>query len=132
MYGTTTWWIGWGAELRVNKIDMSFTIASTFLFGLDRVLIIFFGPRAVLGGTLSVGMLIAFLAYKDQFSQRIGKCLDTLERLGALTVHGERIADIALAEPEQGESRLFRSVGSDGDRPQGRAEREGGQFPLKR
>jgi ATP-binding cassette, subfamily B, bacterial CvaB/MchF/RaxB len=92
-----------GAELRVGKIDMVFTIVSTFLFGLDRILIIFFGARAVMGGTLSVGMLVAFLAYKDQFSQRIGKCLDTVVKLGALTVHGERIADIALAEPEQGE-----------------------------
>jgi ATP-binding cassette, subfamily B, bacterial CvaB/MchF/RaxB len=33
-----------GAELRVNKIDMIFTIASTFLFGLDRILIIFLAP----------------------------------------------------------------------------------------
>jgi ATP-binding cassette, subfamily B, bacterial CvaB/MchF/RaxB len=69
---------------------------------LDRLLIIFFGARAVIGGTLSVGMLVAFLAYKDQFSLRVGKCLDTFVRLGTLTVHGERIADIALAEPEQG------------------------------
>jgi ATP-binding cassette subfamily B protein RaxB len=92
-----------GAELRVAKIDMIFTIASTLLFGLDRIIIIFFGARAVLGGTLSVGMLVAFLAYKDQFSQRVGKLLDTLVRLGTLTVHGERIADIALAEPEQGD-----------------------------
>jgi ATP-binding cassette, subfamily B, bacterial CvaB/MchF/RaxB len=91
------------AELRVSKIDMIFTITSTFLFGLDRILIIFFGARAVMGGTLSVGMLVAFLAYKDQFSQRVGKCLDTVVKLGTLTVHGERIADIALAEPEQGE-----------------------------
>jgi ATP-binding cassette, subfamily B, bacterial CvaB/MchF/RaxB len=89
------------AELRVSKIDMIFTIVSTFLFGLDRLIIIFFGARAVIGGTLSVGMLVAFLAYKDQFSLRVGKCLDTLVRLGTLTVHGERIADIALAEPEQ-------------------------------
>jgi ATP-binding cassette subfamily B protein RaxB len=92
-----------GAELRVMKIDMIFTIASTFLFGLDRILIIFLGAQAVMGGTLSVGMLVAFLAYKDQFSQRVGKCLDTIVKLGTLTVHGERIADIALAEPEQGE-----------------------------
>jgi ATP-binding cassette, subfamily B, bacterial CvaB/MchF/RaxB len=92
-----------GAELRVAKIDMIFTIASTLLFGLDRIIIIFFGARAVLGGTLSVGMLVAFLAYKDQFSQRVGKLLDTLVRLGTLTVHGERIADIALTEPEQGD-----------------------------
>jgi len=89
------------AELRVSKIDMIFTIVSTFLFGLDRLIIIFFGARAVIGGTLSVGMLVAFLAYKDQFSLRVGKCLDTFVRLGTLTVHGERIADIALAEPEQ-------------------------------
>src|SRR5438034_2739755 len=83
---------------------MIFTIASTFLFGLDRVLIIFFGARAVLDGALSVGMLVAFLAYKDQFSLRVGKCLDTVVKLGTLTVHGERIADIALAEPEQGDA----------------------------
>jgi ATP-binding cassette subfamily B protein RaxB len=92
-----------GAELRVGKIDLIFTILSTLLFGLDRIVIIFFGARAVMGGALSVGMLVAFLAYKDQFSQRVGKLLDTIVRLGTLTVHGERIADIALAEPEQGE-----------------------------
>jgi ATP-binding cassette subfamily B protein RaxB len=92
-----------GAELRIGKIDLIFTILSTLLFGLDRIVIIFFGARAVMGGALSVGMLVAFLAYKDQFSQRVGKLLDTIVRLGTLTVHGERIADIALAEPEQGE-----------------------------
>jgi ATP-binding cassette subfamily B protein RaxB len=93
-----------GAELRVGKIDMIFTITSNLLFGLDRILIIFFGARAVIDGTLSVGMLVAFLAYKDQFSQRVGKCLDTIVKLGTLTVHGERIADIALAQPEQDDS----------------------------
>jgi ATP-binding cassette subfamily B protein RaxB len=90
-----------GAELRVAKIDLIFTITSSVLFGLDRVVIILFGARAVIDGILSVGMLVAFLAFKDQFSQRVGRLLDTLVRLGTLTVHGERIADIALAKPEQ-------------------------------
>jgi ATP-binding cassette, subfamily B, bacterial CvaB/MchF/RaxB len=93
-----------GAELRVAKIDMIFTVAAPVLFGLDRVVIIFFGARAVIDGILSVGMLVAFLAYKDQFSQRVSKLLDALVRLGTLTVHGERIADIALAEPEHGDT----------------------------
>ena len=93
-----------GAELRVGKIDLIFTISSSFLFGLDRIAMIFFGARAVMGGTLSVGMLVAFLAYKVQFSQRVGKCLDTIVHLGTLTVHGERIADIALAKTEQGDT----------------------------
>jgi ATP-binding cassette subfamily B protein RaxB len=91
------------ADLRVSKIDMIFAIVSNLLFGLDRIIVIYFGARAVMGGALSVGMLVAFLAYKDQFSSRVGRLLDTLVRLGTLTVHGERIADIALAEPEQGD-----------------------------
>src|SRR5436309_14219821 len=99
-----------GAELRVGKIDLIFTIISNLLFGLDRIVVIFFGARAVMGGVLSVGMLVAFLAYKDQFSQRVSKLLDTLVRLGTLTVHGERIADIALTEPEQ--SDIGRTIGS--------------------
>jgi ATP-binding cassette subfamily B protein RaxB len=92
-----------GAELRVGKIDLIFSISSTLLFGFDRIVIIFFGARAVMDGVLSVGMLVAFLAYKDQFSQRVGKLLDIIVRLGTLTVHGERVADIALAETEQGD-----------------------------
>jgi ATP-binding cassette subfamily B protein RaxB len=93
-----------GAELRVAKIDLIFSVAAPVLFGLDRVVIIFFGARAVIDGILSIGMLVAFLAFKDQFSQRVSKLLDSLVRLGTLTVHGERIADIALAEPERGDS----------------------------
>ena len=90
-----------GAELRVHKIDLAFATANTVLFGFDRILIIFFGARAVMSGSLTVGMLVAFIAYKDQFSQRVGMFLDTIVKLGMLSVHGERIADIALAEPEQ-------------------------------
>jgi ATP-binding cassette subfamily B protein RaxB len=46
-------------------------------------------------------MLVAFLAYKDQFSQRVGKFLDVAAKLGTLGVHGERLGDIAFAEAEQ-------------------------------
>jgi ATP-binding cassette, subfamily B, bacterial CvaB/MchF/RaxB len=89
------------AGLRVQKLDLVFKTANTLLFGLDRILIIFFGARSVLAGSMTVGMLVAFLAYKDQFSQRVATLLDTVVRISMLTMHGERIADIALAEPEE-------------------------------
>jgi ATP-binding cassette subfamily B protein RaxB len=97
-----------GAELRIQKLDLGFRTISTILFGLDRILIIFFGAQAVMSGSLTVGMLVAFIAYKDQFSQRVGTFLDTTVKIGMLSVHGERIADIALAQPEQvGSGRNF-------------------------
>jgi len=89
------------AELKVQRVDVSFTALSNLLFGLDRVVIIYLAARSVIDGGLTVGMLVAFLAYKDQFSQRVSKCMDTLVSTGMLTVHGERIADIALASPEE-------------------------------
>jgi hypothetical protein len=60
------------AGLRVQKLDLVFGTINTMLFGLDRIVldrivIVFFGARAVMSGSLTVGMLVAFLAYKDQF-----------------------------------------------------------------
>jgi ATP-binding cassette, subfamily B, bacterial CvaB/MchF/RaxB len=91
-----------GADLRVQKLDLVFRTANTLLFGLDRILIIFFGARAVMSGPLTIGMLVAFLAYKDQFSQRVATLFDAIVRMSLLALHSERVADIALAEPEEG------------------------------
>lgn len=88
------------ADTRVQKLDLAFSTTNTLLSGLDRGLIIFFGAEAIMSGTLSVGMLVAFIAYKDQFSQRVGKMLDTLVHVGMLSLHGERIADIAITDRE--------------------------------
>ena len=94
------------AELRVQRVDITFKAASNLLFGLDRILIIYLGALAVIDNSLTVGMLVAFLAYKDQFSQRVGQCLDTIVKISMLSVHGERISDVAFAVPEPSFPRL--------------------------
>jgi ATP-binding cassette, subfamily B, bacterial CvaB/MchF/RaxB len=49
----------------------------------------------------SLGMLYAFLAYKLQFITRIGNLIDKFIEFKMLGLHLERIADIALASPEE-------------------------------
>lgn len=88
------------ADLRVEKLRVIFGAASTGLFGIDRLLIIFLGVRLVMANELSVGMFVAFLAYKDQFVTRINRFIDTAVQFMMLSMHGERIADVALAPPE--------------------------------
>ncbi|MGY2048536.1 peptidase domain-containing ABC transporter [Methylobacterium sp. JK268] len=89
------------AELRVQRFDAWFQAANTALFGLDRIAMIFVGILAVLGDRLSVGMVVAFLAYKDQFASRVGTFVETMLQFRMLSLHGERLADIALGEPEE-------------------------------
>ena len=88
------------AELRVSKLSISYQTANTFLFGIGRVGIIWLGALAVLEGKFSIGMLFAFVSYQDQFSQRVASLIDKLFDLRMLRVHGERLADIVLTEPE--------------------------------
>ena len=123
-----------GAELRIQKLDLVFRTINTLLFGLDRIVIIYLGARAVLSGSLTVGMLVAFLAYKDQFSPRIATLLDTFVRLTLLGLHSERVADIALAEPEEAvaRTRQLSPLTTSPCRAEGGAERACYRLQLRR
>lgn len=74
------------------------------LFGLENVVVFWLGAATVLEGHLSIGMLVAFLAYKNQFIARTGALIDKLMEVRLSSVHLERISDIALAEREHDEN----------------------------
>lgn len=88
------------AELRISKLSVSYQTANSFLFGTERVIVIWLAALAVIDNKFSVGMLFAFISYKDQFSQRMSSLIDKLFDLRMLKLHGERVADIVLTSPE--------------------------------
>ncbi|SEK85536.1 ATP-binding cassette, subfamily B, RaxB [Roseateles sp. YR242] len=88
------------ASLTGRKLELGMTQGNRLLFGLERVAIIALGAMLVLDKELSVGMLFAFLAYKDQFSQRVGALIDKAVVLKMLRLQGERLGDIVLSAPE--------------------------------
>ncbi|WP_426212367.1 peptidase domain-containing ABC transporter [Massilia sp. TWP1-3-3] len=88
------------ADLRIAKLAVSYQTANTLLFSGERVIVIWLAGLAVLSNEFSVGMLFAFISYKDQFSQRMASLVDKLFELRMLRLHGERVADILMTEPE--------------------------------
>src|SRR5512134_2881236 len=88
------------ADIVVRRLEVTLSVAHRALFGLERVLVIWVGALLVLDHVLTVGMLLAFVAYKEQFSQRVAALIDKWAELKMLKVQGERLADIVLAEPE--------------------------------
>lgn len=91
------------ARLRYQKLDALFAAANRMIFGIDRIALIVLGALAVMKGTLTVGMLIAFLAYRDQFAARIVALVSTVLGLRMLAIHKERLSDIVLTEREDGD-----------------------------
>jgi ATP-binding cassette subfamily B protein RaxB len=70
------------------------------LTGVLAILVVWLGAKRVLDNTFSIGMLLAFIAYKDQFLSRVSDLINKALDLHMLRLHSERLADIALAEPE--------------------------------
>src|SRR5580704_14042764 len=56
---------------RVNRINIFFTLANGFLFGIEEILVIFLSARLILdGGGFTVGMMFAFLSYRGFFVEK--------------------------------------------------------------
>ncbi|MEO7007934.1 MAG: peptidase domain-containing ABC transporter, partial [Caldimonas sp.] len=88
------------AHIATRKLDLLFGVLHKLVFGLERVAVVWVGALLVLDHRFSVGMLFAFLAYKEQFAQRVSGLIDKLVEVKMLKLQGERLADIVLAEPE--------------------------------
>ncbi|MGB3392610.1 MAG: peptidase domain-containing ABC transporter [Stenotrophomonas sp.] len=88
-------------ELGVERVRIIFSGFSHCLFGLQRVALLGYGAYMMGTGAISAGMLVAVLAYADQFSSRAGSLIDKVVELGMLKLHLGRIADIATSEPVQ-------------------------------
>ena len=89
------------AKLKADKLNILGKSANVALFGFQSVLVVWIGAELVTSAHFSIGMLFAFVAYKEQFNTRIGALIDRLFDLRLLSLQAERLSDIVLTAPEQ-------------------------------
>jgi ATP-binding cassette subfamily B protein RaxB len=105
------------ADIATRKLDLLFSVLHRLLFGIERVAVIWVGALLVMDQKFSVGMLFAFLAFKEQFAQRVSGLIDKAVELKMLRLQGERLADIVLTAPEAEQEVGGGSVASARERP---------------
>lgn len=89
------------ASIGVAKLTLTQGSLQTLINGLQTVLIIYFGARAVLSGDgLSLGMLIAFLSFRQTFSDRANALIGQLVQLRLIRLHLDRLSDVVQAEAD--------------------------------
>ncbi|MFO1269333.1 MAG: cysteine peptidase family C39 domain-containing protein [Rubrivivax sp.] len=88
-------------QLAAQRLRLLFRAGNSLIVGTLVILVVWLGARQVLDGAMSVGMLLAFIAYKDQFLSRISSLIDRAVDLTMLRLHAERLADIALTPPRR-------------------------------
>lgn len=87
-------------DVRTRRLSLWFSSVATLITGSEGMLLLYLGGHAVLDRTMSLGMLLAFLAYRTQFADRATKLVDLAVEVRMLGLHAERLAEIALELPE--------------------------------
>lgn len=85
-------------ELKSSKLIMVFALLNGLLFGVENLLVIWFGIEYILEETFTVGIFIAFIAYATQFKIKINSLIDNYITYKLLDIDKERLADIVLSD----------------------------------
>lgn len=88
------------SEIRHGKLNIGFSVGNGLIFGVENILLIYLAAGEVLSGALTVGMMLAFITYKGQLTSRLTALVEQWIAFRMLRLHLDRLADIALTEPE--------------------------------
>ena len=89
-------------EAHIAAMSLSFVFLPTveFLGMLATAVVLWFGGRAVAQGELTLGIVVAFLAYVSRFFQPIRELSQLYTTLQAAMAGGERVLEMLDTEPE--------------------------------
>lgn len=94
------------AKLKIEKLQILYSLVKGLITGGFAILIVWLGVKEILATELTVGMLMAFMAYQGQFDQRVMALIDMLIDLRMLRLHGERLADLVLTPAVTSQERV--------------------------
>ncbi|MCR6659767.1 MAG: peptidase domain-containing ABC transporter [Asticcacaulis sp.] len=93
------------ANISTAKYDLGLVFFQTIVTGLQIVLVIYLGAVSVIEAHgFSIGMLFAFLAFRQIFTDRMMSLVNQGLKFRLLGLHLERLGDIVTTAPEFGQT----------------------------
>jgi ABC-type multidrug transport system fused ATPase/permease subunit len=89
-------------DANISAMSLSFVFLPSieFLSMLATAIVLWFGGRAVSGGVVTLGMLVAFLAYVSRFFQPIRELSQIYTTIQSAMAGGERVLALLDTQPE--------------------------------
>jgi ATP-binding cassette subfamily B protein RaxB len=93
------------ATVRLGRARINFKTLNDAIFGLENIVTVYLAARLTIDGTMTIGMIFAFMSYKRQFLDKTAILVEKGIDFRLLDLHLERLADIALHPLEKGHDR---------------------------
>ena len=88
------------ADIHVSRLNLIYRVANQLLFNLELIVVVCVGARLVLSNQFSIGMLIAFLAYRLMLVNKASSFIQNLFDYKLISVQLNRLSDIVFQQPE--------------------------------
>lgn len=89
------------ADVRLAKLSILYQSSTLLLFNIEPIVIICLGAQLALSNHFSIGMLIAFLAYRQQFMTKSSGLIQRLIDFKLIAIQLNRLSDILLHPIEE-------------------------------
>jgi len=99
-----------GANVRLGRAKIAFTTVNDIIFGLEGIIVVYVAAKLALSNALTVGMIFAFVSYKQHFTDKAVQLVEKALDLRILGLHLERLSDIALTPRERGHDQALAYV----------------------
>lgn len=86
----------------MERLHLDFAVCHDLFYGVEQIVIIYLAARMALAGEMTVGMVFAFMAYKDQLLNSATRMVEVGLDWRMLDLHLDRLSDIVLSPPEPG------------------------------
>ncbi|PJD92515.1 MAG: hypothetical protein CK424_05270 [Legionella sp.] len=90
-------------DIQVSKLQIRYRILNQVLFHMEYILVVCVGANLVMSQQLSIGMLLAFLAYRLMLVHKASSFLQYIVAYQLLSIQLERLSDLNESEPEKSE-----------------------------
>src|SRR3954452_1102597 len=94
-------------NVRLGRAKIAFTTINDVIFGLENIITVYLAARLALNNTLTIGMIFAFMSYKQNFTDKAVQLIEKALDFRLLGLHLERLADIALTPLERGHDQVL-------------------------
>ncbi len=88
------------ADIRLGKWEISTSTVNQLLFGVENIVIIYMAATLVLENAFTVGMLYAFMSYKNRFISSVDGLISKFIEFKMMSVHFDRLSDIVFSDKE--------------------------------
>ncbi len=90
------------ANVGLGRLRITSKTLNDCIFGLESIVTVYLAARLALDSVFTVGMIFAFMSYKQSFTDKAVLLIEKAFELRILNLHLERLSDIALTPLERG------------------------------